>query len=247
MKKLSLLLSLLLLFISTLTLYANDNISSKKPINVNNLKIKEKIINANSFTGYSGDATVEVLIHNVDFEPPDGKNNYGIVYKIYIDTKSKNNQKIIFYKSTHAPKLEYSLINGKLKIIYDGKDITKNIKTDKNFFNTYKLYKYPEFFINTMLNSEESFIRSKESSSFLYQTDLKDLIQYYYTMITDQDFIDAVPLQLEVDDKYKVTTFAVADNRDIYIWKNNVPYTISPSIMADNTRIIFLDQNGWIK
>ena len=247
MKKSYFLLAFLSLLISILTLYANDNINSKNPININDPKIKENIINANPFTGYSGDATVEVLIHNVDYETPDGKNNYGIIYKIYIDTKSKNNQKIKFYKSTHAPELDYSLVNGKLKVIYDGHDITKNIKTDKNFFNTYKLYKYPELFINTMLNSEESFIRSKESFSFLYQTDLKNIILNYYTMITDQDFIDAVHLQLEVDDKYKITTFTVADNHDTYTWRNNVPYTISPSIMADDTKIIFLDQNGWLK
>ncbi len=146
------------MLISTLTLYANDVVNDENFINTEDPKNKEKILKANHFTGYKGNVTIEVGRYDTHYGTEGGEKNIGVLYKAYVDTASVNNQKIILYKSAHAPEMKYSILKGIPKIIYNGKDITNAIKTDENYFNTYKLYQYPSTFIYPILNYNEKLL-----------------------------------------------------------------------------------------
>ncbi len=245
MKKLNPIFTIILILISALTLYAKDNSSAKIEINVADPKIKAQIFKANNFIGYKGNITIKVESYEFGYGGNDkGRKNIGVTYKAYIDMTSTDNQKVIFYKSTHAPQLEYSLIKGKLKVIHNGKDITQVIKTHKNFFTTYQLYKYPYGLITDMLASEDFYAKFKGYYALFGEIDLTATIQNYYDMSTSSDGYFVV---LNVNDKYEITGLSIEDNRDIYTWKDNTPYTIECSRMTEGTTITFLDKNGWIK
>lgn len=245
MKKLSPIFLFIFILISTLTLYAKDNTSDKVEINVADPKVKEKILKANNFIGYKGNVTIKVEGYDVEYGGyQNGEKNVGVIYKAYIDMVSADNQKIVFYKSAHAPQLEYSLIKGKLKVVYDGKDITKNIKTDKDFLNTYKLYKYPYNFISEMLTAEKYSIQFKKYVDLFNESNLKQTIESYYDMAASKNNYFVV---LNVDAKYRISKLFVEDNGNFYIWKNNVPYKISIGRMAEDITTTFLDEKGWVK
>ena len=245
MKKLNPIFTLILILISALTLYAKDNSSAKIEINVADPKVKAQIIKANNFTGYKGNVAIKVENYDIGYGGyKNGEKNINVTYKAYIDITSTDNQKIIFYKSAHAPQLEYSLIKGKLKVIYDGKDITTAITTDKDFLNTYKLYKYPYNFISEMITAEQHSAQFKKYVNLFNEPNLKQTVENYYDMSTSSDGYFVV---LNVDTKYRILELFVEDNGNFYTWKNNVPYIISIGRMAESISTTFLDKNGWVK
>ena len=245
MRKLSTLFVFLFIIISALNLYANSNNKTDVEINIADPKIKELIIKANNFTGYKGDIVIKVENYDVGYGGyKNGEKNINVTYKAYIDTASTDNQKVIFYKSAHAPQLEYSLIKGKLKVVYDGNDITAAIATDKDFVNTYSLYKYPYNFISEMITAEKHSMQFKKYVNLFNKPNLKQTIKSYYDMSTSSDGYFVV---LNVDPKYRVLELFVEDNGNYYTWKNNVPYIISIGRMAESMQTTFLDKNGWVK
>ncbi len=245
MKKLNPIFTLILILISALTLYAKDNNSAKIEINVADPKVKAQIFKANNFIGYKGDITIKVESYKLGYGGNDqGGKNVGITYKAYIDMTSTDNQKVIFYKSAHAPQLEYSLINGKLKVIHNGQDITKIIKTHKNFFTTYQLYKYPYGLISDMLTSEDFYAKFKEYYALFGEIDLNATIQNYYEMSASKNDYFVV---LDVNNKYEITGLSIEDNSDFYTWKNNTPHKIACSRMTETTTTTFLNEKGWVK
>lgn len=238
MKKLSLIFTSLFILISLLSVYAKDSNDDNEIINVDNPKVKEKILKANKFTGYKGNVTIEVTQHDVNYGYQHGDKNIGVIYKAYVDMTSVDNQKIIFNKSTHTPELKYSIIKGVVKVVYNGKDITKAIKTDENFFDTYKLYQYPSTFVE-VLNYEEK-------TSLFAETNLNQTVRGYYEMLASEIY-EGMHLLLEVDNKYRITVLSINDSGTSYTWKNNLPYTIKLSSMEEMLTITFLDEKGWIK
>ncbi len=245
MKKLNPIFTIILILISALTLYAKDNSSAKIEINVADPKIKAQIFKANNFIGYKGNITIKVESYDIGYGGyQNGEKNINVTYKAYIDTTSTDNQKVIFYKSAHAPQLEYSLIKGKLKVIYDGKDITTAITTDKDFVNTYSLYKYPYNFISEMITAEKHPVQFNKYVNLFNEPNLKQTVESYYDMSTSSDGYFVV---LNVNNKYEITGLSIEDNSNFYTWKDNVPYIISVGRMAESISTTFLDKNGWIK
>ncbi len=246
MKKLNTIaIAILILIFISINLYAKDNNSAKVKVDIADPKVKEKIFKANNFIGYKGDITIKVERYELGYGGRDhGRKNVGITYKAYIDMTSTDNQKVIFYKSAHAPQLEYTLINGKLKVIHNGQNITKIIKTHKNFFTTYQLYKYPYGMISDMLTAEDFYAKFKGYYALFGEIDLTATIRNYYEMSTSKTDYFVV---LDVNDKYKITGLSIEDNSDFYTWKNNVPYAIACSRMTEGITTIFLDEKGWVK
>lgn len=240
---------LLLTFLSTLGLYASNEIKGKEKETIIN-----NIIRTNVLSGYKGDVLIKVLWHEEDYSGISGMaNNKDKVYKAYFDLVDKNSQKIIFYKDTNLKELEINLINGKLKIVYDGKDITKNLKDYEKY-----LSKYPYMLWNFSLYLDETPVYLCPSVDLtLYIDDIKDERNNITTSNEDGasyviDMFESsgegvIDTGIEIDKYYRILLFYIADNASRYEWGKNVPSKITEIGIVESIEIVFSDEKGWVK
>jgi len=230
----------LIVILSTASIYAAYN---KKEV--------KQITKANNFYGYKGKIKVVADSYDENYGLlEETSKNEDIVYDAYLDMIDKNNQSIMFYASSkldgspHAPRLEVILKKGSLTVIYDDKNIyDKKNSSKKDIENVMAiLYQYPDFIVNFFFNY--SYYDGVHSRYILNEAILSNVYKMYYDMsISEYNYF----VLLEVDDKYRITSFSVEDNTDWYSWENNVPYQITISTMSSSTEIYFLDEDGWLK
>jgi len=230
----------LIVTLSTASIYATYN---KKEV--------KQITKANNFYGYKGKIKVVAERYDENYGLLEGTSkNEDIVYDAYLDMIDKNNQSIIFYASStldsspHAPRLEMTLKKGSLTVIYDNKELyDKKSSSEKDIKNVIAiLYQYPDFVMNFFFNY--SYYDGVHSGYVFNEAILSDVYKSYYSLSTSKYNYFVL---LEVDDKYRITSFSVGDNTDWYSWENNVPYQITISTMSSSTEIYFLDEDAWLK
>lgn len=238
MKKINLIFLFVWVFASALNLFGKTDYVTKKDI-------IEGMKKANNFVGYKGNVYIEVMFHDENYSGIKGmEKNVGRKYKAYFDLIDYRKQKILFYADKDIKELEISLINGKYKVIYDKKDITKNIEKYEN-----ELSKYPYIF----------FILSYYEYDYLFDyvdiTQYIDLVQEGSEPFEDEDvyFIDlsdaygGAEASINVSKDFRMLGLYVGDDGYSYKWGKVAPKSIFVSTMAEGIIAEFLDLDGWVK
>ena len=216
---------------------------------------KEAFLKANDFYGYKGDIKVTIDSYEEDYAAEGGSTNIGVVYNAYLDFVSPENQKVIFYKSEHAPELEINIVNnGALTfhetnttstVFYEKKkvyDSAMSTEEKSKVAENIPLYKYPYNFWGYIYYGGEP-------------TSLTDLIspeksaQRYITCAERDSYdpYDDYSVKITTDEEQRITAEYMGDNGDQFSWKNGVVHKKFIGIMGEGLTIEFLDEKGWVR
>lgn len=202
-------------------------------------EIIKNVIQNNSFIGYKGEVIIEYTSYEDGEVFEDRIEVSGMKYKAYIDVVDGENQKIVFYKDKNRKQLEIILVNKKIALIYDGKDITKDFEKYKKELLNYP----PDFWIFMDGNYiPTSLLTSVNITSYSYILEDKN-------NIADENeiYINDGNEGVYIDKYYRITGFFGGDYEVGYVWRDKYISKISESSYSESMEITFLDENGWIK
>ena len=207
------------------------------------LENKEAFIKANDFYGYKGDIRITVNRYDENYGSWGSSSNIGVVYNAYIDTASRENQKIIFYKSEHASELEVSTENGKTTVFYEKNKVYDSPMSRDEALKNFPINKYPET-ITENISLGDDF-----TTSFIRLVSLELPVQRYITdaEMDGYDPNDDYSFKVETDEELRILGDYFGDNGNSYSWENGVVKERFFGTMAEGITIEFLDEKGWIR